>query len=374
MRIDLRVAIVINTSWNIYNYRQGLIKSLLDKGVEVIAIAPKDDFSQKLIELGCDFVPLSMDNKGINPLKDILLFFRFLFLYKKIQPDCILHYTIKPNVYGSIAAGILRIPCISNVSGLGTVFIRQGIILSLVKHLYRFAFRFPKKVFFQNKDDQKLFKELELLNSYKSDVLPGSGINLSMYQSLPFKNTNPFTFLLISRLLVDKGIVEYAEASRLLKARGFDFQSVLVGFFDRTSKYNISNADIEGWEKQGYIVFKGESQNIISEIEKADCIVLPSYREGTPRSLLEAMALGKPIITTNVPGCKDVIEDGSNGFICEAKNVKSLANAMERMLELDSDALQDMGQKGRDLVENRFDERIVVEKYLMEIFTKFASE
>lgn len=370
----MRVAIVINTSWNIYNYRQGLIKALLDRGVEVIAIAPEDDFSQKLIALGCDFVPLKMDNKGINPLKDILLFFRFLFLYHKIKPDFILHYTIKPNVYGSIAAGILQIPCISNVSGLGTVFIRQGIILSLVKHLYRFAFRFPKKVFFQNKDDQKLFQELQLLNPEETDVLPGSGINLSQYQPLPFKTTKPFTFILIARLLVDKGIVEYANASKVLKEKGFDFQSVLVGFFDRNSKYNISNTEIENWVNQGQIVFNGESQNIVAEIEKANCVVLPSYREGTPRSLLEAMALGKPIITTNVPGCKDVIKDGSNGFICEAKNVQSLANAMEKMLMQNSESLLKMGQKGRELVENRFDERIVVEKYLMEIFTKFASE
>ena len=370
----MRVAIVINTSWNIYNYRQGLIKSLLDKGVEVIAIAPKDDFSHKLIELGCDFVPLKMDNKGINPLKDILLFFRFLFLYDKIKPDCILHYTIKPNVHGSIAAGILQIPCVSNVSGLGTVFIRKGIVLSLVKHLYRFAFRFPKKVFFQNKDDQQLFKELQLLNPEKSDVLPGSGINLSKYQPLAFKTTKPFTFILIARLLVDKGIVEYANASKQLKEKGFNLNCVLVGFFDRTSKYNISSNEIEKWAEQGQIVFNGETQNVIAEIEKADCVVLPSYREGTPRSLLEAMASGKPIITTNVPGCKDVIEDGCNGFICEAKNVESLANAMEKILVLDSQSLMKMGQKGREFVENRFDEQIVVEKYLKEIFTKFASE
>lgn len=370
----MRVAIVINTSWNIYNYRQGLIKSLLDRGVEIIAIAPKDDFSEKLIVLGCRFVPLEMDNKGINPLKDILLFFRFLFLYKKTQPDYILHYTIKPNVYGSIAAGVLRIPCISNVSGLGTVFIRKGIVLSLVKHLYRFAFRFPKKVFFQNKDDQQLFKELQLLNPNKSDVLPGSGINLALYQPLPFKTHKPFTFLLVARLLVDKGIVEYAEASKLLKEKGFEFQSVIVGFFDRTSKYNINSAEMDDWVNKGQIVFNGETQNIVSEIEKADCVVLPSYREGTPRSLLEAMAFGKPIVTTNVPGCKDVIEDGSNGFICEAKDVHSLTNAMAKMLKLDPESLLEMGQNGRKLAEDRFDERIVVEKYLMEIFTKFASE
>jgi glycosyltransferase involved in cell wall biosynthesis len=242
-----------------------------------------------------------------------------------------------------------------------------------VKHLYRFAFRFPKKVFFQNKDDQYLFKELQLLNPNKSDVLPGSGINLSQYQPLPFKNTKPFIFILIARLLVDKGIVEYANASRLLKERGFDFQSVLVGFFDRASEYNISSAEIENCVAQGQIVFNGETQHIVSEIEKVDCVVLPSYREGTPRSLLEAMALGKPIITTNVPGCKDVIEDSSNGFVCEAKNVQSLANAMEKMLVLDPKSLLKMGQNGRELVENRFDERIVVEKYLKEIFTKFAS-
>ena len=369
----MRVAIVINTSWNIYNYRQGLIKSLINSGIEVIAIAPEDAFSLKLIELGCSFIPIKMDNKGMNPLKDLSLFFRLFFLYRKIKPDYILHYTIKPNVFGSIAAGFLRIPNISNVSGLGTIFIRQGIILFLVKHLYTFAFRFPQKVFFQNKDDQQLFFDLKLVNPQRTDVLPGSGINLFKYKPLPFKIAKPFTFLLIARLLTDKGIIEYANASKLLKEKGIEFQSNIVGFFDRSSKYNISKEEIENWVNQNQIVFNGESQNIVEEIEKSDCVVLPSYREGTPRSLLEAMAMGKPIITTNVPGCKEVIANGVNGFICEPKNVESLANAMEEMIKLKPELRFKMGQNGRQIVENRFDERIVVEKYMIEIFTKFTT-
>lgn len=370
----MRVAIVINTSWNIYNFRQGLIKALIDRGVEVIAIAPKDTFSDKLVELGCVFVPIRIDNRGVNPLKDTRLLFDFISLYRKINPDFILHFTIKPNIYGSIASGILGIPCVSNVSGLGTVFIRKGLLLFFVKYLYRFAFLFPQKVFFQNKDDRALFVDLGILKYPKSELLPGSGINLEVYHPLKFSRNDPFTFVLVARLLIDKGIQEFAIASRILKSKGLVFQSKIVGFFDRESKYNVDKHELDSWVKNGDVVFVGESRNIHQEFESSDCVVLPSYREGTPRSLLEAMASGKPIITTDVPGCREVLEEGVNGFFCEVRNPQSLANAMEKMMLLDADSLHEMGQNGRKIAENRFDERIVVEKYMMEIFAKFASK
>ena len=251
----MRIAIVINTSWNIFNYRKGLIKSLLANGHEVIAIAPKDEFSNELINLGCKFVDLPMDNKGINPFKDIFLLLRFVQVYSEIKPDYVFHYTIKPNVFGSIACGFLGIRCISNVSGLGTVFIRKGWILEIVKVLYKIAFKIPQRVFFQNSDDQKLFLELGILMKDKTGLLPGSGINTSDYVPEIFKRNEPFKFLLIARLLKDKGIFEYAAASKLLKEKGIKFESFLVGFFDRESEYNISIEDITNWEKEGYIIF-----------------------------------------------------------------------------------------------------------------------
>ncbi len=370
----MRVAIVINTSWNIFNYRQGLIKALIANGCEVIAIAPPDEFSVRLKELGCTFVPLPMDNKGMNPVKDFWLYLRMLLVYKDLKPDYILHYTVKPNVFGTLAAASLGIKCISNVSGLGTAFIRKGLLLFVVKQLYRFAFQFPQRIFFQNKDDRDLFLNLSILDKNKTDVLPGSGINASKFKIVEIERNKSFVFLLIARLLADKGILEYAMASKMLKEKGYQFEAQLIGFFDRESKYNISTSELDNWVENGYIRFLGESTNIQADIAKVNCVVLPSYREGTPRSILEAMAMAKPVITTNVPGCKEVLVEGENGFFCESKNAQSLANAMIKMLESSEESLRTMGLHGRKIVEEKFDESIVVEKYLSEIFAKFTTE
>ena len=366
----MKIAIVINTSWNVYNYRKGLIEAFLEKGWEVIAIAPPDPYSSKLEELGCSFVPIKMENKGMNPLSDLLLTVRFFRLYKKIRPDWILHYTIKPNVYGTLAATVLHIPCVSNVSGLGTAFIRRGILMHVAKGLYRFAFRFPKRVLFQNPDDRDLFVSLKLLQNEQTALLPGSGINLDAYQPRQIGPWTSFVFVLIARLLTDKGIREYAAASKKLKAEGHVFIAQLVGFFDRESPYNISLEEINDWQSNGVVDFLGQSEHIHANIEAAHCVVLPSYREGTPRSLLEAMALGRPIITTNVPGCKEVIIDGGNGFVCEARDADGLASAMRKMMTLPLHKLREMGEKGRKLVEEKFDEKLVIDKYFNEILGK----
>ncbi|MBC7390653.1 MAG: glycosyltransferase family 4 protein [Opitutaceae bacterium] len=363
----MRIAIVINTSWNIFNYRKGIIKALLNEGHEVIAIAPEDEYSIELQTLGCKFINLPMDNKGVNPYNDTILFFRFLRLYKNIRPQYVLHYTIKPNIYGSLACGLLSIKCISNVSGLGTVFIRQDWIFKIVQLLYKFAFTIPQRVFFQNIDDQNLFVELNILKPSKTGLIPGSGINTNEYLPEIYIKHKPFKFLLIARLLKDKGIYEYAKASQILKEKGLDIECSLVGFYDRESEYNILKADLTYWIQNDYINFIGESKNITKNINQIDCVVLPSYREGTPRSLLEAMALGKPIIATSVPGCKEVLIDGENGFFCEPKSAESLANAMIKMIGLSEDSLKEMGLKGRNIAVNKFDENIVIQSYLKEI-------
>ncbi len=366
----MKVAIVINTSWNIYNYRRGIIKGLLAKGCEVLAVAPYDDYSEKLERIGCRYVSIRMDNKGANPLKDLLLLWQFYSLYKKEKPDVILHYTIKPNVYGSLAAALLGIPCISNVSGLGTTFLRKGAMWQLAKYLYRISFRFPKRIFFQNKDDRELFVSLRLVDGNRTGLLPGSGIYLPDYPAIPNPSASVFSFLLIARLLTDKGIREYAQASRMLKNKGHQFRALLVGFFDKQGKYSISQMELDEWCASGLIEFLGASDAIGEEIAKANCVVLPSYREGTPRSLLEAMAIGRPIVATNVPGCREVVEEGRNGFLCEAQNVESLAMAMEKVLHLSADELGAMGDWGRKIVEERFGEEIIVKKYFDEIFAK----
>ncbi|MBW8051269.1 MAG: glycosyltransferase family 4 protein [Cytophagales bacterium] len=360
----MRIAIVINTSWNIYNFRMGIVRSLLDKNNEVIAITPRDKYTEKLIKQGCEYYPIKIDNKGVNLFNDILLIFELYKAYKKVKPKIILHYTIKPNIYGTLAAKLLKIPVINNVSGLGTVFIRENIVSIIAKILYKLTFRFSKKVFFQNKDDLQLFLKNKLVKREITDIIPGSGVDIDKFKYHKFKRNTIFTFLLISRLLYDKGIVEYIEAIKIFKHRKINAKFQLLGLLDCSNNLGISKELLDSWIKNKLIDYLGFTDDVIQFIKKADCIVLPSYREGIPKTLLEAASMGKPLIATNVPGCREVVESGINGYLCEVKNANDLSEKMNAMASLKNDSLKMMGVKSRDLVTKMFDERIVVEKYI----------
>jgi glycosyltransferase involved in cell wall biosynthesis len=369
----MRIAVTVNTSWNIYNFRMGLIEALKKAGHEVVAIAPHDAYTDMIGKAGIPCHPIKMENKGSNPLKDLLLIIQLYKLYKKLKPDVILQYTIKPNIYGSIAAGILNIPVINNVSGLGTVFLHDNLVSAIALRLYKFAFRFPAKIFFQNEDDRKLFIEKKIAKPEITDVLPGSGIDLNKFSQRVYKRNSPFVFLMVARLLYDKGIVEYAEAGKILKARGKDVKLKVLGSPDKESKLGIPLSLLDKWIKQGYIEYGGFSDNIIEDMKNADVVVLPSYREGTPRTLLEAASMGIPLITTNVPGCREVVTDNKNGYLCSAKDAAGLAKQMEKMLELSDEQLMNMGKYSREIALTKFDQNIVSRKYLDEITTIFSS-
>jgi glycosyltransferase involved in cell wall biosynthesis len=359
----MKVAIVINTSWNIYNFRLGLVKALQKAGHEVIAIAPTDAYSQKLVEKGCTFYPVAIDNKGANPLKDLKLTYAFMRLYKKVAPDVILHFTIKPNIYGTLAAKVLGIPVINNVSGLGTVFIRQNLVSKIALRLYRQAFKYPHTVFFQNNDDRTLFLDLKLVEKSITGLLPGSGVNLANFRPAPFTRNTTFVFLVIARLLYDKGIVEFAEACRILRGKGIKASFQLLGFKD-PSHLGIPESLLDEWISEGLINYLGTSDNVAGVIAEVDCVVLPSYREGTPKTLLEAAAMAKPIITTDVPGCRETVVHTHNGYLCEVKNAADLADKMLQLYSLSDSELAAMGQNSRTLAEERFDEKVVIERYL----------
>lgn len=360
----MRVAIVLNTSWNIVNFRMNLIRSLQEQGYEIHTIAPHDDFTPQLTEAGCFYHALKMDSRGANPLKDSALIFELYSIYKRVKPDVILHYTIKPNVYGSLAAAMLGIPTINNVCGLGTVFLKNDIISVVAKFLYKLSFRFPKKVFFQNQDDIQLFLDKKLIAPSKVDLVPGSGIDLSKFTPLPFTRNEKFTFLLISRLITDKGILEYIEAVRKLKKEGLQARFQILGAMDSDHKRGISKKLVQEWIDTGTIEYLGKTEDVRPYINKADCVVLPSYREGTPRTLLEAASSSKPIVATNVPGCHQVVEDKINGLLCNVKDADDLADKMRTMTRLDSETLQTFGKNGRLKMEAEFDESIVINKYL----------
>ena len=365
----MKIGIVVNSSWNIYNFRVGLIKAFLQDH-EVIAIAPDDGYRESLEEMGCKFEPVPMECKGTNPISDALLVKRLVIAYHKHKLDVVLHYTIKPNIYGTLAAQILKIPSINNVTGLGTVFLREGVSSKIAQYLYRFTFRFPKIVFFQNKDDKELFVSKSLIKESIARLLPGSGIDTNHFvpnqintSILKQEDKKEFTFLLIARVLYDKGIAEYAEAIKLLRNKGIKARFQLLGKIDETKGLGVPEKQVKEWEKEGILKYLGTTGDVRPLISNADCIVLPSYREGTPRTLLEAACLGKPLITTDVPGCRETVIHNFNGYLCEAKNAYDLADKMQRIICLNKEKLEEMGANSRWLAETKFDQQIIIKKY-----------
>ena len=360
----MRIAIVLNTSWNIYNFRMNFVRALLAQGYEVHTIAPIDDYTHLLTEAGCIHHAVKMDSRGANPIKDSALVVELFTIYRKIKPTVILHYTIKPNVYGTIAASMLRIPVINNVCGLGTVFLKDNLVSAIAILLYKISFRFAQKVFFQNPDDLKLFIDKKLIRPEAVDLVPGSGIDIQKFKPVNFTRNDTFTFLLISRLITDKGVMEYVDAVKQLKASGVNARFQVLGAMDPEHKRGIQPAVIKEWIDSGAIEYLGTTSDVRRFIHQADCIVLPSYRVGTPRTLLEAASSSKPIIATDVPGCNHVVTDGYNGLLCKLKDADDLAEKMKSMATFDDDILRQFGQNGRTKIEAEYDESVVINKYL----------
>ncbi len=361
------IAIVLNTTWNIYNFRLSLMKFLKKNGYEVIAISPRDEYVEKLNQEGFKWFNLELDNDSTNPIKEFKTIYDFYKIYKKANPDIILQYTIKPNIYGTIAATFLKIPVINNVSGLGTIFINNNLSSKIAKFLYKISFKYPKKVFFQNHHDKELFIKNHLISPTKADVIPGSGIDTKKFKPHIIKKDNKeFKFLFIGRLIREKGIEEYIDAIRdIKKDKKYSYVKFeIVGDFYPKNPSAISKKYFYSLEKRGWFEYKGFTDDIKGYIEKADCIVLPSYREGLSKTLLEAASMQKPIITTNVPGCKDVVEDGINGFLCQVKNSHDLKEKMIKMLNLPFQKRLQMGKKGREKIITEFSEELVFHKYL----------
>lgn len=360
----MRIAIVLNTSWNIYNFRIPLIRALQQQGHEIHTIAPTDPYTPFLVREGCIHHSIRMDSRGANPIRDFALIVELLALYRRLKPDVILHFTIKPNIYGTLAAAVLRIPVINNVCGLGTVFLKKGFTSHVALLLYRLSFRFAQKIFFQNPDDLALFEKYKVLRKGVADLVPGSGIDLNYFTPAPRKRSGPFTFLLISRLITDKGIVEYVEAIEKLRKAGVQARFQLLGAMDPKHKRGIPEKIIRKWIEEGSVEYLGTTNDVRSFIRQADCIVLPSYREGTPRTLLEAASMGRPVVATDVPGCRQVVEHDKNGLLCRPRDADDLARKMYDMLQMPEETLARFSQYGRKKIEAEFDQTRVISKYL----------
>ena len=355
-----------NTAWSMYNFRLEVLQ-FFSRRYNVVVLAPEDAWGKKLLEKGITYVPIIIDNKGTSPLKDLQLLWQLYRLYKKYSPYLVFHYTIKPNIYGSLAAALCRIKSIAVVTGAGSVFFKDTLLTKGIKCMFRFSFRYSKEVWFLNREDQALFISSRLVNPLKSVLLPSEGINTLDFRPPEFhtrETDGRFRFLYLGRILWDKGIGEYVEAAGKIKKNNRDVVFQILGFLDQRNPSAIPPEMVREWREQGIIEYLGTSDDVRETILHSDCIVLPSfYREGVPRSLLEAASLAKPIIASDVVGCRDVVDDPLTGYLCKPRSASDLQEKMERMLHTSQDERIRMGKSGRAKVKSQFAIGIILKQY-----------
>jgi glycosyltransferase involved in cell wall biosynthesis len=361
------VAFVSNSAWSVYNFRFDVIRHLIQRRYQILVLAPDDEYSGYLIELGCRFISIDFNNKKENPVADYFFYRRLKKLYAAQQPDFIFHYVAKPNIYGSMAAASLKIPSVAVITGLGYPFAKRNWLYWVVKHLYRKALKNTTQVWFLNNEDAKVFVNEKIINIERTKVLPGEGINTSFFSPEILerkKSGRKFTFLMSTRLLKSKGIGLYADAARILIKKNYDAQFALIGFFEKNHPDSIALEDLNRWEKEGLISYKGFAKDVRPFLQSADCLVFPSfYNEGIPRCLMEASSMELPVITSMNRGCKEVVMNNSTGYLCNVNDPFDLADKMEKMINLSVEERSRMGKNGRLLVIKKFNVGRVIEEY-----------
>jgi glycosyltransferase involved in cell wall biosynthesis len=359
-----------NTTWYVVNFRSRLIKSLIDQGWRVVVLSPPDRHVERLAALGAEHVLLALDNAGTNPLRELGTLWRIRDAMARIRPAVVLTFTPKINIYLSLVARTLGVPVIANISGLGRAFVSGGWIEKVSRALYGVALRWPSTVFFQNEEDRAIFIKAGLVDAARTHRLPGSGVDVNRFSPRPKPHAGPFQFLLVARLLWDKGVGEFVEAARIVKARHPEVEFALAGFLDVDNPSAVPRSAVEDWEREGVIRFLGSFDDMVPVYAQADCVVLPSYyREGVPRSLLEAASMGKPVITTDSVGCRDTVEDGVTGLLVRPRDADHLAEMFGLMLaRSDADAAR-MSLQARQRALRQFDEQFVLDAYADAIST-----
>lgn len=359
----MHILMTVNAAWNIWNFRRPVVAAMLADGHRVTVLAPPDDAVPELERLGCDVRPLDMRVKGLNPLADLQLQRRFRQVFQDARPDVVLSYTIKNNIFGARAARAVGVPFLPNVTGLGTAFLSGRVLQSVTEQLYRRSFRALPTVFFQNADDRDLFVDRAMIRADQARLLPGSGIDLVRFAPAAMPAQDPPVFLMIARLLRDKGVVEFVEAARAIKAVHPNARFQLLGAVGSENRSAIDAATLGAWVDDGVVEYLGTTDDVRPTIAAAQCVVLPSYREGAPRTLIEAAAMARPVITTDVPGCRAVVDRDLSGLLCKVRDAGSLADAMGRFMALPRTSQQAMGQAGRAKMEREYDQAIVVDAY-----------
>lgn len=363
-----RIALVSNSSWYTWNFRLGLLRRLRELGAEVYVISPPDHYSTKLIAEGFHFVHLPIAVYGANPFSEWLSILRLIRIYKQYRLDFVFHYTAKPNVYGSIAAWWCGVPSIAIATGLGMLRdSSRNLSWWALLSLYKIASLLCSQLWFLNADDREFFLRRKLVAPRKTFVLPSEGVNIAWYRPAgkAHEVQRPLRFLYAGRMVWSKGLAEFYQAARHFHAAGQGCSFHLVGFVVPDHPDAVSYDLIQKWQAQGIVRFHGETEDIRPYLAEADCVILPSFfGEGVPRILLEAAAMGKPIITTDFTGCREVVEHGVNGLLCRPRDAESLISAIEAFLCMPQEERRRMGWEGRKKVLRKFDEEIVIRHYL----------
>jgi len=358
------IVLSANSCWNLLNFRGALITGLQGAGYRILAFAPADENAERLRSRGVEVRDMPIARSGMNPAADASLLLRYRRELRKLRPAAYCGFTIKPNVYGALASRFARVPAINNVTGLGTTFLSRGIMWRFTALLYRWAFRRSHRVFFHNDEDLQIFLSQKIVRPGQGRVIPGSGVDLERFSPDESTQIGSPTFLFIGRALRDKGIREFIGAARQVRARLPEVRFQILGNVDSGNPTSVGTAEFQSWIDEGLIEHLGEHSDVRPFIRSATAVVLPSYREGMSRALLEAAAMGRPLVGSDVAGCRELIVDGVTGALCRARDAGSLAGAIERIARMPPEGLRDLGRAAREKVEREFGEQIVVDAYL----------
>ena len=353
-----RILVLANNDVGLYRFRKDLLAALLCAGHEVYISLPDGDFVPELVRLGCRFIDTPVDRRGMNPIHDSKLFRQYRAMLKEVKPDLVLTYTIKPNIYGGLACRMAHIPYAVNITGLGSAIENGGWLKKFVLALYKPALKGAKVIFFENAGNRDTLVATGVVPNGRDVVLNGAGVNLEDYPYQPYPQEGPVRFLFVGRVMHEKGVDElFAAAKRMKQQYSDSVEFHIVGSFEEAYKPVMDEL-----EKAGTVKYHGYQSDMKSFYAMASCIVLPSYHEGMSNVLLEAAASGRPLITSDIPGCREAVENGVSGYLCPAKDADALYDAMQRFAKQPESWRVEMGHRGRERMQALFDKRMIVEE------------
>lgn len=363
-----------NESWNIYNFRAGLIKGLQEIGYDIVTIAPDDEHTEDLKRIGCRTEHVDIDSMGMNPISDLKLIWQYTRILKRHDIGLAFNYTVKPIIYGSIGAKMANVPSIAVTTGLGFGFISHSLKAKIIRSLYKFALIFPREVWFLNSEDRAEFHKRRIIKNNSGKLLPGEGIDLNHFKTRPAPQNVKTRFLMIGRALWDKGIKEYFEAAERIHSQTAEVEFLFLGKINAANPSAVPEEYIHSYVDRNIVDYLGESQDVREILSTVDCLVLPSYREGTSRVIMEAAAMGIPVIASDVPGCRELVENEKTGYLCESRSTESLAETLMKFVSLEGHLRSSMGIAGRKKMKREFSLSTVLSIYINRLDGHFQKD